>query len=90
MGNMHPKTLLFILIGAVPVVVAVTVLTSFLLLRAGYGLLIAGLVPFVAMVLVVAVMGMVFGRAASGRRAPDGDRSAREPEDSRSGRRDDV
>jgi membrane protein implicated in regulation of membrane protease activity len=89
-NDTNPRTLLLILVGVVPLVVAITVLVSFLLLRAGYGLLVAGLLPFVAMVLVVAVMGVVFGRAANKRRVPDGDRSSREPDDRRSGRRDDV
>lgn len=90
MGDVNPKTLLLVLVGVVPVVVAVTVFASFLLLRAGYGLLVAGLLPFAAMVLVVGVMGVLFGRAASKRRAPDGDGLSREPDDGRSGRRDDV
>lgn len=86
MNGPNPKTLLLIMVGVVPVVVAVTVLVSFLLLRAGYGLLVSGLVPFAAMVLVVAVIGVVFGRAASKRRAAE----RREPDDGRIGRRDDV
>jgi membrane protein implicated in regulation of membrane protease activity len=77
----NPRTLLLIMVGVVPVVVAVMLLISFLLLRAGYGLLVAGLLPFAVMVLVVAVLGVVFGRAASKRREAD---------DRRSGRRDDV
>jgi hypothetical protein len=38
--------MLFVLIGAVPLVVAVAGVVSFLLLRAGYGLVVGALLPF--------------------------------------------
>ena len=71
---MHPKTLLFILVGAVPLVVVGAGLVSFLLLRAGYGLLVGGVVPFVVSLLLAAALGALLGKAASGRRRPEGRR----------------
>ncbi len=71
---MHPKTLLFILLGAVPLVVLGAGVVSFVLLRAGYGLLMGGVVPFVVSLLLAAGLGALLGRAASGRRGPEGRR----------------
>ena len=68
---MHPKTLLFILIGVVPLVVVSAGVVSFLLLRAGYGLLVGAVVPFVVSLLLAGVLGGLLGRAASGRRSPE-------------------
>jgi hypothetical protein len=65
---MHPKTLLFVLLGVVPLVVVGAGLASFVLLRAGYGLVVGALVPFVVSLLLAAALGALFGRAASGRR----------------------
>jgi cation transporter-like permease len=64
----HAKTMLFVLIGAVPLVVAGAGLASFLLLRAGYGLLVGALLPFVVSLLLAAALGVALGRAAGGRR----------------------
>jgi hypothetical protein len=66
----HPKTLLFILLGAVPLVVVGAGAVSFVLLRAGYGLLVGVVVPFVVSLLLAAALGALLGRAASGRRPP--------------------
>ncbi len=82
---MHPKTLLFILLGAVPLVVVGAGVVSFLLLRAGYGLLVGVGVPFVASLVLAAALGALLGRAARGRR---GDLPDEEPGRSRG--RDDV
>ena len=78
----HPKTLLFILIGVVPLVVAVAGVVSFVLLRAGYGLFVGGVVPFVVSLLLAAALGALLGRAASGRRGPQ----RRRPQDKERGR----
>ncbi len=77
---MHPKTLLFILVGVVPLVVAGAGAVSFVLLRAGYGLFVGGVVPFAASLLLAAALGALLGRAASGR--PPG----RRPQDREPGR----
>ena len=86
---MHPKTLLFILVGVVPLVVAVAGVVSFVLLRAGYGLFIGGVVPFAVSLLLVAALGALLGRAASGRRGPQR-RRRQENEPTRSRGQDDV
>ncbi len=79
---MHPKTLLFILLGAVPLVVVGAGGVSFLLLRAGYGLFVGGVVPFVVSLLLAAALGALLGRAASGRRG----QQRRRPPDEEPGR----
>jgi hypothetical protein len=85
----HPKTLLFILIGVVPLVVAVAGVVSFVLLRAGYGLFVGGVVPFVVSLLLAAALGALLGRAASGRRGPQR-RRPQDKEPARSRGQDDV
>jgi hypothetical protein len=60
----HAKTMLFVLIGTVPLVVAGAGLVSFLLLRAGYGLVVGALLPFAVSLLLVAALGAALGRAA--------------------------
>ncbi len=72
MDRTHAKTMLFVLIGVVPVVVAGAGLVSFLLLRAGYGLVVGALLPFAVSLLLVAALGAVLGRSA-GRRGPHND-----------------
>jgi len=61
---MHPQTLLFVLLGTVPLVVAGAGVAAFLLMRAGFGLLIWGVAPFVASLLVVAAISFALSRAA--------------------------
>jgi hypothetical protein len=68
------KTMLFVLIGVIPLVVAGAGLASFLLLRAGYGLVIGALLPFAVSLLLAAALGAVLGRAAAGRRRTRGPR----------------
>src|SRR5215210_3219595 len=46
MDRAHAKTMLFVLIGVIPLVVAGAGVASFLLLRAGYGLVVGALLPF--------------------------------------------
>ncbi len=74
MDRAHAKTMLFVLIGVVPLVVASAGLASFLLLRAGYGLVIGALLPFAVSLLLAAALGAVLGRAAGGQRRTRGPR----------------
>jgi hypothetical protein len=60
----HARTMLFVLIGVVPLVVAGAGVASFLLLRAGYGLVVGALLPFAVSLLIVAILGAALGRAA--------------------------
>ncbi len=72
MSRLRPRTLLFILLGAVPLIVGGSGLVSYLLWSAGYGFLIWGLLPFAASLLLVGVLGVVLGLAAGGiRSAPE-------------------
>jgi hypothetical protein len=59
--------MLFVLIGTVPLVVVGAGLVSFLLLRAGYSLVVGALLPFAVSLLLVAALGTALGRAAGGR-----------------------
>jgi hypothetical protein len=68
----HAKTMLFVLIGAVPLVVAGAGVASLLLLRAGYGFVVGALLPFAVSLLLVAILGATLGRAA-GRRSGGSD-----------------
>jgi hypothetical protein len=67
----HAKTMLFVLIGVVPLVVAGAGAASFLLLRAGYGLVVGALVPFGVSLLLVAMLAAALGRAAGRTRGRD-------------------
>ena len=71
MDRAHAKTMLFVLVGTVPLVVMGAGLVSFLLLRAGYGLVVGALLPFVVSLLLVAALGAALGRAAGGRGSKD-------------------
>ena len=76
MNRASPTTLLVVLVATVPIVVALAVVAGFLLQRAGFGLVVWGLLPFLAAMLIIAVFGMVLGRSASdrgGQRSEDGD-----------------
>lgn len=68
MRGIQPTTLLFILLGAVPVVVGGSGLASFLLLRAGYGILVWGVVPLFVSLFLVGMISALLGVAASGSR----------------------
>jgi hypothetical protein len=46
MNRIHPQTLLFVLLGTVPLVVTGAGADAFLLMRAGYGVLVWAVVPF--------------------------------------------
>ena len=72
MRRLQPLTLLFILLGVVPLIVGGSGLVSYFLWRAGYGLLVWGLLPFVASLLLIGALGAVLGLAAGGTRgAPE-------------------
>ena len=71
MNRMHPQTLLFVLLGTVPFVVAGAGVAAFLLMRSGYGVLVWAVVPFVASLLIVATLAFVLSRAAGGRRSQE-------------------
>ena len=71
MNRMQPQTLLFVLIGTVPLVVAVAGVAAFLLMRAGFGFLIWGVVPFVTSLVAVAAISFLLSRAARAGRGGD-------------------
>jgi hypothetical protein len=77
MNRMHPQTLLFVLLGTVPLVVAGAGVAAFLLMRAGFGLLVWGLVPFLASLLAVAAISFLLSRAARADRGGDGSSEGR-------------
>ncbi len=64
MRNASPRTLLFALMAAVPIVVGLALLAAVLLQRAGFGLVVWALVPFAVSMLLIAGLGVVLGRAA--------------------------
>ena len=68
MDPTHAKTMLFVLIGAVPLVVAGAGVASFLLLRADYGLVVGAVLPFAVSLLLVAILSAALGCAAGTRR----------------------
>jgi predicted membrane channel-forming protein YqfA (hemolysin III family) len=70
-SRLRPETLLFVLLGTVPLVVALAGVAAFLLMRAGFGFLVWGVVPFVASLLAVGVLAYALSRAArAGRDEP--------------------
>ena len=71
---MRPRTLLFVLISVVPLVVAVAFVAAVVLQQAGFGLIVWALLPFVVSMALIGALGVVLGRAAT-RRASDGRRS---------------
>lgn len=79
MRRIHSLTLLFILLGAVPVVIGGAGLVSYLLWRAGYGFLVWALLPFAASLLLVGVLGAALGLAAGGTRKPEEEKTRRGP-----------
>lgn len=71
MGGARPRTLLFVLISVVPVIVAVAFVVAVLLQRAGFGLVVWAILPFVVSMALIGILGVVLGRAAT-RRASEG------------------
>ena len=80
MNRMRPEALLFVLLGTVPLVVAAAGVAGFLLMRAGFGFLVWGVVPFVASLVVVAGISFALSRAARMDRgeSPEGRRRGRD------------
>lgn len=64
MRNASPRALLLALVATVPVVVAVAFVAAVLLQRAGFGLVVWALAPFVVSMLLIAALSVVLGRAA--------------------------
>jgi O-antigen ligase len=60
----RPLILLFVLLVTVPLLVGGAGVASLLLLRAGYGVLVWGLVPFLVLLLLAGVLAVVIGKAA--------------------------
>ena len=71
MNRLRPETLLFVLLLTVPLVVAGAGVAAFLLMRAGFGFLVWGVVPFVASLLAVAALSFALSRAARAGRDRD-------------------
>lgn len=74
MENMRPRTLLFVLISVVPVIVALAFVVAVLLQNAGFGWVVWALLPFAVSMVAIGVLGVLFGRTAT-RSTPDGRRS---------------
>ena len=77
MRGARPQTLLFVLVAAVPVIVGLALLAAVLLQRAGFGLLVCALLPFLFSMALIGALGVFLGRAAT-RRGPGGGRSGRD------------
>lgn len=60
----RPLILLFVLLVTVPLLVGGAGLASFLLLRAGHGMLVWGLVPFLVLLLLVGALADAIGKAS--------------------------
>ena len=61
---MQQKITLLIMVLAVPLLVAVAGIISFALLRMGYGVFVWAALPFLGLVLTVAVLGWILGRVS--------------------------
>ena len=79
---MRPRTLLLVMVSVVPVIVALAFVAAVLLQRAGFGWAVWALLPFAVSMVVIGVIGVLLGRAAT--------RSARSAQDGRSGEDDGV
>ena len=77
MRGARSQTLLLVLVTSVPVIVAVALLVALVLQRAGFGLVVWALLPFLTSMVLIGGLGLVLGRAAARRGA----------EERRSGRR---
>jgi hypothetical protein len=60
----RPLILLFVLLVTVPFLVGGVGVASLLLVRAGYGVLVWGLVPFLVLLLLAGVVAVFIGKAA--------------------------
>ena len=63
-----PMVMLFALVGAMPLLAGAAGLAGLLLQRAGFGILVWGLVPLLGLLVAAAVLGVVLGKAAGGGR----------------------
>ncbi len=88
MNNLRPQVLLAVLVGAVPLAVLLAGVVAFLLLRAGFGILVWAVLPFLGVLVVVAMLGVFLSRAASVRGGAQGKGS--KPGEEKSRRRNDV
>lgn len=70
------RALLLLFMAVVPVIVGLALLAAVLLQRAGFGLVVWALVPFIVSMLLIAGLGVVLGRAAA-RPPPDGSSRSR-------------
>ena len=59
---MNQKVLLLVMVLAVPVLVGVSGMVSFALLRMGYGVFVWAALPFLGLLLIVAALGLILGR----------------------------
>ena len=71
MRDANPRALLYVLVAVVPVIVAVAFVVAIGLQRAGFGLVVWALLPFVVSMVLIGALGVVLGRAAT-RRASEG------------------
>jgi membrane protein implicated in regulation of membrane protease activity len=71
MNRMHPQTLLFVLLGTVPLVVAGAGVAAFLLMRSGHSVVVWAVLPFVGSLLAVAAIAFLLSRAARSDRSRD-------------------
>ena len=71
MRDANPRALLYVLVAVVPVIVAGAFVVAIGLQRAGFGLVVWALLPFVVSMALIGVLGVVLGRVAT-RRASEG------------------
>ncbi len=67
MNNFRPQVLLAVLVGAVPLAVLLAGFVALLLLRAGFGIFVWAVLPFLGVLVVVGMLGVFLSRAASSR-----------------------
>ena len=67
----RPLILLLVLLVTVPLLVGGAGVASFLLLRAGYGVLVWGLVPLLVLLLLAGILAVVIGKEARVTREDD-------------------
>lgn len=67
---MNQKVMLLIMVLAVPLLVLIAGIISFALLRLGYGVFVWAALPFLGLVLIVALLGLILGRMAGGGEGP--------------------
>lgn len=67
-SNRNPNVPLFLMMGAVPVIVVLAVVVAVLLARSGFGLVVALGVPFGVSMVVTVALGVWLARVAARRR----------------------